>query len=237
MNNARIRANGNMNTPGFGLLLIFILTIGLAAIIIVMYTDSFNPFAAWQGAEKDRYSDPNARPWEEGKMIWGGMLEGYGMSGRRPPFNAQPKIKDEWRYEVKLSDGGKPIGTVKMAVFKNFDAIASWLGEFDIEGKHYSAELWTDTETNKTLNAYSGNIYPLKIYADQKGKDRSKLYVITIGIYELRGLQKEDNRRGIAYINAWVSKDLAAEGTLSIPSFDQGKDLILKWGPVYPNKK
>ena len=237
MNNVRTRANGNMNRPGFGLLLIFILTLGVAAIIMVMYADSLNPFAAWQGAEKDRYSDPAAKPWEEEGKIWGGMLEGYGMSGRRPPFNSQPKIKDQWRYEVKLSDGGKPMGTLNVGVLSNFDAVSFWKGEFDIGGKHYSADTWTDTMSNKTLNSFSGNIYPLKIYEDKKGKDRSKLYVITMGPYELRGPQKEDILRGAAYVNAWVSKDLAAEGTLSIPRFDQGKDLILKWGPVYPKNK
>jgi hypothetical protein len=237
MNTAGTRASGNMNRPGFGVLLIFILTLGVAAIIMVMYAESFNPFAAWQGTEKERYSDPIAKPWEEGKMIWGGMLEGYGMSGRRPPFNSQPKIKDEWRYEAKLSDDGKSMGTLNMGVLSNFDALSFWKGEFDIDGKHYSADTWTDTMTNRTLNSFSGNIYPLKIYEDKKGKDRSKLYVITRGAYELRGPQKEDMRRGTAYVNAWVSKDLAAEGTLSIPSFGQGKDLILKWGPVYPNKK
>ena len=238
MNNVRTRANGNMNRPGFGLLLIFVLTIGLAAIIMVMYTDSLNPFAAWQGAEKDRYSDPNAKPWEEEGKIWGGMLEGYGMSGRRPPFNSQPKIKDQWRYEVKLSDGGKPMGTLNVGVLKQFRRRChSGKVSSTLMASITQRTLWTDTMTNKTLNSFSGNIYPLKIYEDKKGKDRSKLYVITRGPYELRGPQKEDILRGTAYVNAWVSKDLAAEGTLSIPGFDQGKDLILKWGPVYPKNK
>ncbi len=236
MNDARIRVNGSMNRPGFGLLLVFVLTIGLAMIIMVMYSGAFNPFAAWEGTEKDRYSDPNVKPWEEGHMIWGGMLEGYGMSGRRGPFRAQPKLKKELCYEVELLNDGKPMGTLNVAVFKNFDAISFWKGEFDFGGWHYSADLWTDEQTNKTLNSFSGNIYPLKIYEDQKGKDRSKLYVIIMGPYELRGLRKENVLRGTASVNAWVSKDYSAEGTLSIPDFAQGKDLILKWGPVHPKK-
>jgi hypothetical protein len=238
MNDIRIRVNGRMNRPGFGIFLVFILAIGLAAMIMIMYSESYNPFAAWQGTEKDRYSAPDAKPWEEEKMFWGGgPLEGYDMSRKRSPFGAQPKITDEWRYEAKLFDGDKSMGTIKMAVFKNLDAIASWLGEFDISGKHYSAELRNDQQMNTMLNAYSGNIYPLKIYQDNKGKDRTKLYVITRGPYELKGPQKEDVRKGVAYISAWVSKDLSAEGMLSIHNFDDGKDLILKWGPVYPQKK
>jgi len=234
MKDVRIGVNGVTSRPGFVLLLVFILTIGLAAIIMVLYTGAGNPFSAWEGTEKDRYCDPNAKPWEEGHLIWGGMLEGYGMSGRRGPFRAQPKIKGDWSYEVKLFDGDRPMGTLNLLVMKNFDATSSWKGEFDIGGKHYTADIWVDAQTDNTLNLFSGNIYPLKIYEDRKGRDRSKLYVITGGPYELRGLQKEEVLGGSAYVNAWVSKDLAAEGTLSVPNFTQGRDLILKWGPVYP---
>jgi hypothetical protein len=46
MNDVRIRVNGYMNRPGFALLLVFILTIGLAAIVMVLYTESYNPFSA-----------------------------------------------------------------------------------------------------------------------------------------------------------------------------------------------
>ena len=129
------------------------------------------------------------------------------------------------------------MGTLTASVLSNFDALASWKGEFDIDGRHYAADPRQDTITKKTLNAFSGNIYPLKIYQDSKGKDRKKLYFITRGHYELRGAEKGDVREGAAYINGWVSKDFSAEGTLSIPHFDKDKDLILKWGPVKPQNK
>jgi hypothetical protein len=234
MNDIRISGKGITNRPGFALLLVFILTIGLAAIIMVLYTGAGNPFSAWEGTEKDRFSDPNARPWEEGHYIWGGMLEGYGMSGRRPPFRAQPKLTREWSYQIQLLDGDRQMGTLNLLVMKNFDATSFWKGEFDIEGKHYTAELWSDERLNRTLNSFSGNIYPLKIFEGPRGRDRSKLYVITAGPYELRGPQPQDTLSGSAYVNAWVSKDLSAQGTLSIPNFIQGRDLILNWGPVYP---
>jgi hypothetical protein len=165
------------------------------------------------------------------------MLEGYGMSGRRPPFKAQPKINNEWHYEAELFDGDKPMGKLKVLVMKDFNARSYWTGDFEVHGRHYSADLWEDKLANTALNAFAGNIYPLKIYEDRKGQDRSKLYVITMGPYELRGSNKEDVLRGSACVNAWVSKDLKAQGTLSIPSFDQGRDLILKWGPVHPKKE
>ena len=154
------------------------------------------------------------------------------MSAKRPPFASQPKIADRLNYEAKLLDGDKPMGTVTVSILSNFDALASWKGEFDIDGMHYAAEPRQDTITKKTLNAFYGNIYPLKIYQDSKGKDAKKLYFITGGYYELRGTEKNNILEGIAYVNGWVSKDFSAEGTLSIHNFDDGKDLILKWGPV-----
>jgi hypothetical protein len=238
MNESRIHVRGKMNRPGFGIFLVFILTLGLAAIIMVMYNEEYNPFAAWQGSAKDRYAAPGLQPWEEDRLFWGGgTLEGYGMTGKRGPFANQPQIKGAWRYETTISDGNNPMGTLNVGVLSNFDALAFWKGEFDIGGKHYTADLWTETRMNKTLNSFSGNIYPLKIYQDNKGQDRTKLYFITRGFYELRGQQKEDTRRGVAYVNGWVNKKLAAEGTLSIPQFDNGKDLIIKWGPIFPKKE
>jgi hypothetical protein len=233
------RVSGRMNRTGSAVLfLAFILGLGLVVLLIMHYSESDSSLMPWKGSEYNRYIAPDVKPWEEDKLIWGGgTLEGYDMSAKRPPFASQPKIENRLTYEVKLADGDKPMGTLTASVLSNFDALSFWKGEFDIDGKHYSADLWTDTMANKTLNSFSGNIYPLKIYQDSKGKDRKKLYFITRGHYELRGAEKGDVREGTAYVNGWVSKDFSAEGTLSIPHFDKDNDLILKWGPVYPIKK
>ena len=68
MSDARINVNRKKNRPGIAILLVFILTIGLAAIIMVLYSGTGNPFSAWEGTERDRYSDPNAKPWQEGHL-------------------------------------------------------------------------------------------------------------------------------------------------------------------------
>jgi hypothetical protein len=226
-----------MNRTGSAVLfLAFILGLGLVVLLIMHYSESDSSLMPWKGSEYDRYAAPDAKPWEEDKLIWG-KADGYDMNPRRPPFASQPKIKDRLTYEVKLADGDKPMGTLTAGVLSNFDALASWKGEFEIDGRRYTADMWEDVFTKKSLNAFSGNIYPLKIYQDSKGKDRKKLYFITRGHYELRGAEKGDVREGTAYVNGWVSKDFSAEGTLSIPHFDKDNDLILKWGPVYPIKK
>lgn len=239
MQKTQSQVSGRMNRTGSVVLfLVFVVALGLMVLLIMHYSESYDSLMPWKGSEYNRYAALDVKPWEEDKLFWGrGALEGYDMSAKRPPFGAQPKIADRLNYEAELLDGDKPMGTVTVSVLSNFDALASWKGEFDIDGRHYAAGLRLDTITKTTLNAFSGNIYPLKIYQDNKGKDGTKLYVITRGPYELQGPQKEDVRRGLAYINAWVSKDFSAEGMLAIHNFDDGKDLMLKWGPVYPQKK
>ncbi len=239
MQKTQSQVSGRMNRTGsVGLFLAFVVALGLVALLIMHYSESNDSLIPWKGSELNRYVAPDVKPWEEDKLIWGGgPLEGYDMSAKRPPFASQPKIENRLTYEVKLADGDKPMGTLTASVLSNFDALASWKGQFEIDGRRYTADIWEDKFTKKSLNAFSGNIYPLKIYKDSTGEDRKKLYFITKGHYELRGEEKGDVRGGTAYVNGWVSKDFSAEGTLSIQNFDEDKDLILKWGPVDPIKK
>jgi hypothetical protein len=239
MQKMQSQISGRMNRTGSDrLFLAFFAALGVMALVIMHYSGSYESLMPWKGSELNRYVAPDAKPWEEDRLIWGGgPLEGYDMSAKRPPFASQPKIANRLTYEVKLADGDKPMGTLTASVLSNFDALASWKGEFEIDGRRYTADLWEDKFTKHSLNAFSGNIYPCKIYKDSKGEDRKKLYFITKGYYQLRGAEKGDVREGTAYINGWVSKDFSAEGTLSIPHFDKDKDLILKWGPVSPKKQ
>jgi len=216
------------------LLLMLVITFGIAMVVMVLYMGSFNPFSPWQGSEKNRYADVNSMPWDEGRLFWTNLLDGYDMSGRRPPFRAQPKVTKNISYRTDLYDGNRQLGVLKLTVFKNFDAWAGWTGNFRIGGRQYEVAPWEDKVLNRTVNTFSGNIAPLKIYEDQNGKDRAKLYVITTGPYELRGMEKSDIHKGTAFVTAWIDKKYRAEGMVAIQTFIDGKQLILHWGPVEP---
>jgi hypothetical protein len=232
MQQTHIRINRNINRRGLvGLFIVFILVLGVLVLIMKNYSESFVSFSLWKGSEYNRYAAPDAKPWEEEKLIWG-KADGYDMNPRRPPFSGQPKVANMMTYEVNLMDDGKPMGTLVISVLNDFDAIAVWKGEFDLNGKHYKAEQWPDPYTKQPMNVFHGNINPLKIYQDSKGKDRKKLYFITRGYYQLRGTEEKDTRGDIAYVNGWMNKDFSAEGTLSIPRFDKDQELIIKWGPL-----
>jgi hypothetical protein len=239
MQETRVRINRNMNRRGNTVLfIVFLLALGGLVLYLVNYfKNADSTFTPWKGSEYDRYIAPDVKPWEEDKLFWGGgALEGYDMSAKRPPFSYQPKVANRADYEINLIDEDTKMGKLTVSVLNNFDALAIWNGEFDFNGKHYKVDQWEDPFTKKSMNVFHGNIYPLKIYVDSKGKDRTKLYFITSGYFEMRGTGQKDILSGTAYVNGWMSKDFSAEGTLSIHSFDKDKDLIIKWGPVYPKE-
>jgi amino acid transporter len=80
MNTSYFREAKNRKRSGFAGLLMLLLCVGILAFLYMMYTGSFNPFAAFQGTERDRYSDPNAYPWEEAHLFIFEALDGYDMS-------------------------------------------------------------------------------------------------------------------------------------------------------------
>jgi len=231
MNRRYFREVKNRKRSGIAGLAILLLGIGMLAIIYVMYMGAHNPFLAFQGGLKDRYSDPNASPWEEGHLFLFKALDGYDMSGRRPPFSSQPQLTGLLEYSAAVYDGDKKNGQIELMINDDGDVRASCSGDFQIDGKHYHA-VAPRYPSKKEKNMFWGNIAPLKIYEDENGKDNSKLYVITQGLFHLKGLIEENSFEGFAYITCWIDTDYTAEGTLAIPLFGDKETVIFSWGPV-----
>jgi hypothetical protein len=219
---------------GIAGLAILLFGVGLLAILYLLYAGAFNPFAAFQGKERDRYSDPNANPWEEGHLFIFEALDGYDMGGRQPPFPSQPRLTDLLRYRDVLYDSDNEYGQIEMMISDDGDARVLLNGEFQIEGKQYQAIAQPKAPGKSEKNRFHGNIAPLKIYEDENGKDKSKLYVITQGLFHLKGSSDESSLEGGAYVTCWIDKDYKAEGKLTIPFFKDERTVIFYWGPVGP---
>jgi hypothetical protein len=237
MNTHYFREGKNRDRSGIAGLAILLLGVGLLAILFVLYTSSFNPFSAFQGTVKDRYSDPNAQPWEEHHLFIHDLLDGYGMGGRRPPFPSQPDLTVYLQYSAAVYDDDKEYGQIELMISDDGEARASWNGEFQIEDKRYQAIAQPGAPGKFDKNRFKGNTAPLKIYEDENGQDRSKLYVITQGFFHLEGLTEEETFEGPAFVTCWIDKDYNAEGKLSIPLFADGNTAIFSWGPVEPVKE
>lgn len=213
---------------------ILLFGIGLLAILYVFYAGGFNPFSAFQGKEQDRYSDPNANPWEEVHLFIFKALDGYDMGGRQPPFPSQPRLMDVLLYRDVVYDSDDEYGQIELMISNDGDARALLNGEFLIDGKQYQAISQPRGPGTSEKNRFHGNIAPLKIYEDENGKDKSKLYVITQGLFHLKGETEESCLEGAAYVTCWIDKDYNAEGKLTIPFFKDERTVIFYWGPVGP---
>jgi hypothetical protein len=236
MDTQYFRAEKNKPYPGFaGLFLVLILGTAMMFLLFVLYTGALNPFAPFQGTEADRYCDPNAYPWEEGHLFINQMLDGYDMGGRRPPFRAQPKLESKLRYAAEVYDNQQPLGEIKLTISKNGDATAAWDGDFRIGAELY--EVVAGKKDGDEVNVFRGNTAPLKIYEDENGPNRSKLYVITEGLFHLQRPNSNETLTGPAYVTAWIDKDYQAEGKLATPGFIDGEPAIFNWGPVKPSEQ
>lgn len=233
MNSSYFREVTNRKRSGFSGLMILMVGVTILIGLFIWINMVSSPFACFQGTVKDRYSDPNAYPWEEGHLFIRGALDGYDMGGRRPPFRSQPQFTNLLNYSAVVYAGEDKYGRIEMEVCDDGDVRASWSGEFQIMGKRYQA-IKPKSPGRREMNMFFGNYAPLKVYEDENGKDRSKLYVITQGIFELKDLSGEGGIKNVAFITCWIDKDLRAEGRLSIPSFAEQGMLIFNWGPVGP---
>ncbi len=210
-----------------GLFLILILGVAGLLLLYTMYADPFSP--SERKATK-RYSDRDAYPWDEGDLLSKKDSDGYGTVVRRGPYKGQPEITERLKYEVEVFEGGQSRGVVRLTVYKNGGATAVWEADFEIGGRHYKRAAKGREYDN--ANVFKGNIAPLKIYEDDTGKDESKLYVITSGLYHLVEVSSGEEYSGGGYVTAWIDKEYEAEGELAIPSFIDGKIAIFYWGPV-----
>lgn len=233
MNTSYFREVTNRKRSGFSGLMILMVAITILIGCLIWINLVSNPFACFQGTVKDRYSDPNAYPWEEGHLFIRGTLDGYDMGGRRPPFRSQPQFTNLLNYRAVVYAGEDKYGRIEMEVCDDGDVRASWSGEFELMGNRYQA-IKPKSPGRGEMNMFFGNYAPLKVYEDENGKDFSKLYVITQGVFELKEPGAAESIKDMAFITCWIDRDLKAAGRLSIPSFAEQGMLIFNWGPVGP---
>ena len=232
MDRGHFQSDRTKSRSGF-VLMVIVIAIGLMLLITALYMGTLSPFAPFEGTEADRYSDPNAYPWEEGHLFINKQLDGYHMGGRRGPFRAQPSLPRKLIYVTEVYDGDEPRGEIRLTIYQNGDAGGNWNADFRIGRRRYLAV----AEPEERENIFMGNTAPLKIYEDENGKDRSRLYVITAGFFRLQELGKNNGVAGAAYLTAWIDKQYKAEGELAMPSFINGEAAIFYWGPVEPTEQ
>ena len=229
------RPKAMRNRGGFALLALII----AVAIVLLLYTVyTRNTFHHFAGTETGRYSDPNAYPWEEGRLFIDNVLDGYDMGGRRPPFPEQPPLNENLHYTAGVYFGGEPRGQIELYVFKDGSVTGSWTGAYEARtDRNRNYETLREYKEGFLTNDFKGNTAPLKIYKDDRGEDKSKLYFITRGEFLLREGRENRKIHGALYVTGWIDRNYTARGELFLLSSSGGvADIeIFDWGPADPN--
>jgi len=212
-----------------------IISMAIVLVLYVVYTQ--NIFHHFAGTETDRYTDPNAYPWEESHLFIYDVLDGYDMGGRRPPFPDQPPLKEGLRYITNVYAGNEPRGKINLLVWPDGDISGSWTAAYGVKtdrNRYY--ETVQESRQGEKTNTFKGNTAPLKIYKDDRGEDKSKLYFITKGEFLLHERREDQTITGTIYVTGWVDKNYNAEGELFLLSLFAEEPEFFVWGPADATK-
>ena len=121
---------------------------------------------------------------------------------------------------------------------KDGSVTGSWTGAYEARtDRNRNYETLREYKEGFLTNDFKGNTAPLKIYKDDRGEDKSKLYFITRGEFLLREGRENRKIHGALYVTGWIDRNYTARGELFLLSSSGGvADIeIFDWGPADPN--
>jgi len=205
-------SSGSTNRSGVVLLLT------LLVIVVVCGLLWFEPSALF------RKSDPEL-PWnQESRLV--------GPKGQvAKPIEQQPKIEEFISLKTETQHKGRECGEVSFLVKPNGRIEGGWSGEFNPR---------EDTNYMVMGAGFKGNIDPSKIYSDDSGEDRSKLFFIAKGKFLIVETdEKKKNVRkavGDIYVTGWIDSQYKVTGELLITSNKRTFEKYLWQGKLSPKK-
>jgi hypothetical protein len=201
------------------------------AIGAVIYLFALWPLVSKSGLgsrKRVRQADPNALPWEEEESYFvDDTLQGYGMEAEIRLYPEQPKLKGRTRFEATVYDGDQQRGTLEIRIRPDGTIRGSWSADFTIGPEpviRYRTVM--DRSSDFVPDNFRGNLAPWKIYEDEDGQDKSKVYLIAKGSCVLRAHNlktgKKSNISETFYVTGWIGTDYNAAGELTTARTEDG---------------
>ena len=133
-------------------------------------------------------------------------------AAEQSPSEEQPKITEILLFKADAKQQRDDRGQISLTIAPDGTAAGYWAGEYDTGSPHVNYVV---------VNAnFKGNTDPSKVYSDQEGQDRSKLYFITKGKYLILETNFESgqvrNVAGYIYVTGWLSYDYSITGKITI---------------------
>lgn len=179
---------------------------GVALLIMVLLIVVFctiiwlDPMALIKGSDGDM-------PWnEEYRLVRPG-------EEIRPPKEEQPEIFDNLLFTAETMQNDEKVGTVRIYVLTDGRIRGGWVGAY----RPKPEIMW-----EVVMADFKGNIDPSKIYSDENGKDKSKLYFIARGNFLILETNSDSgivrNLKGKIYVTGWLDQEYMASGNVVITS-------------------
>lgn len=194
---ARIRTAKNRGRAGYAVILLLLVSV---AILMVLYFIDLRMLFGPVGPMDKTAAE---RPWLEEKRIVG---EGAVIKLPKPP---KPEIINAFVVEAAVIREGVERGYVTIDFTPDGKVAGSWnCGYLHSEQKHVFDSI------------FEGNIDVSKTFADDNGKDRSKLYFITKGDYTEEIYNSKTGATsvtsGIIYTTGWLYGGRSVHGIITI---------------------
>ncbi len=131
----------------------------------------------------------------------------------KKPTEDQPSIEQSWIFKADVKKDGQDRGAIEFVIKEDGRIEGFWEAEYNPEPQ-ITYEVMGST--------FKGNIDPTKIYKDENGKDRSKLYLIAKGGFSILEWRDDKgttrNVMGVIYLTGWLDKEYNAIGEITITS-------------------
>lgn len=206
MNNIRKR-----HPDGF-MALMLLITVAIALVLYMSLMKALLP------EPKGGRADNQDRPWLLEDLI---EPDGKIIDMPEPP---KIEITKDIEIKAKVSRDGSNRGVAELKFYDNGTVSGKWLCDYTHEERQYSY-----------IATYAGNIVNDKVFSDETGKDKSKLFFIAKGEYNQRVYHPdmgEKLTKGIIYLTGWLGADKSIVGLLTVTTGDRAEERD-KWSASY----
>lgn len=198
MQSAHLQGLLRRNRSGYVLLLMLLLIIVLGALIWL------DPSALFQ---KSTDSSGKLLPWKEQFRL---LTPG---EEAKAPSEQQPVIRKFLQFNAEAKQHDEPRGKISLIIKPDGKVEGGWAAEYN-----------PSPQLNYLVMGarFKGNIDPSKVYSDENGQDRSKLYFIAKGKFIILETRLKSGRvrsvKGHIYVTGWMDPQYNTTGEITITS-------------------
>jgi hypothetical protein len=203
---------------GYIMLLMMVVAMAIGAVVyfVAVYPEQ------WQ-LKKSQTKHPDKFPWVEEWRIKHLGLEKPKGHEELGLSDEHPEITTLLRFIAHLKKGEESFCNVSFVILPGGNVSGGLGGDFDTVSPH----------KNHVLNcSFEGNTDPSKVFHDDYGDDRSKLFFIAVGNFRDLVTDFETNKvglkSGVVYLVGWLTPDMKATGRLHMTS-DKRSQEIYTW--------